>query len=241
MSSRATISESSSLPCPRPKPERAPRITCGACDMFSMPPASARRDSPSLIIWAAVTSDWMPDPHSRLTVSAGVSIGRPALRPTWRAPYRASPEVCMALPMTTWSTQAGCTPLRCRAPRAAWPPSSRAETSLKSPTYSRIGVRAPPTITTSWLMNPRSCARRPPAGAGGPLPGGPRRRPARPGVRSRGRGTSPADRGHAASTMARILARGGGALRRRERLLASPHGPSLTPPAGGPVRGRGRL
>ena len=26
-----------------------------------------------------------PEPHSRFTVTAGVSIGRPARRPTWRA------------------------------------------------------------------------------------------------------------------------------------------------------------
>ena len=54
--------------------------------MFSMPPASARRDSPRRIICAAETTDWMPEPQSRLTVSAGVSTGTPAFRPTWRAP-----------------------------------------------------------------------------------------------------------------------------------------------------------
>ena len=32
------MSESSSLPSPRPTPQRMPRITCGACDMDSMPP-----------------------------------------------------------------------------------------------------------------------------------------------------------------------------------------------------------
>ena len=35
------MSESSSLPSPRPTPQRMPRMTCGACDMDSMPPASA--------------------------------------------------------------------------------------------------------------------------------------------------------------------------------------------------------
>ena len=54
--------------------------------MFSMPPATARRDSPSRIICAADTTDWMPEPQSRLTVSAGVSTGAPALSATWRAP-----------------------------------------------------------------------------------------------------------------------------------------------------------
>ena len=49
----ATISESSSLPSPRPTPQRMPRMTCGACDMDSMPPASTILASPSWIICAA--------------------------------------------------------------------------------------------------------------------------------------------------------------------------------------------
>ena len=80
------MSESSSLPSPRRSPVRAPRMTWGACVMFSMPPATARRDSPRRIIWAAETTDWIPDPHRRLTVRAGTSTGMPALSPTWRAP-----------------------------------------------------------------------------------------------------------------------------------------------------------
>jgi hypothetical protein len=51
--------------------------------------------------------------------------------------------------MTTWSTHSGETPALSIAPREARAPSSRAETSLKSPTYSRMGVRAPPRMTTS--------------------------------------------------------------------------------------------
>ena len=77
---------SSSLPSPSRNPARAPRITWGAWVMFSMPPASAMRASPRRIIWAADTTDWMPDPQSRLTVRAGTSTGTPAFRPTWRAP-----------------------------------------------------------------------------------------------------------------------------------------------------------
>src|SRR5436309_15595651 len=64
----------------------------------------------------------------------------------------ASPEVCRALPITTWSTHAGSTRVRSRAARDAWPPSSRAETSLNAPTYSAMAVRAPPRITTSAGM-----------------------------------------------------------------------------------------
>ena len=86
VSRRATISESSSFPSPRRRPVRAPRMTCGAWVMFSMPPARARPDSPRRIMWAAETTDWIPDPHSRFTVRAGTSTGMPAFRPTWRAP-----------------------------------------------------------------------------------------------------------------------------------------------------------
>ena len=42
--------------------------------------------SPSWICCAPLNTAWMPEPHSRFTVSAGTSIGTPALSPTWRAP-----------------------------------------------------------------------------------------------------------------------------------------------------------
>ena len=77
---------SSSLPWPSRSPLRSPRITCGAWLMLSMPPVSTMSASPSWISCAPLTAAWMPEPHSRLTVSAGTSIGTPALRPTWRAP-----------------------------------------------------------------------------------------------------------------------------------------------------------
>ena len=40
----------------------------------------------SIHIHGALTTAWIPDPHRRLTVRAGFSIGTPALRATWRAP-----------------------------------------------------------------------------------------------------------------------------------------------------------
>ena len=51
--------------------------------------------------------------------------------------------------MTTWSIHSGRVAVRSRAARAARAPSSSADTSLNAPTYSVMGVRAPPTITTS--------------------------------------------------------------------------------------------
>ena len=68
--------------------------------MASIPPASTIFASSVWIICAAETIACIPDPHSRFTVSAGVSIGNPARNPTCRAPYKASPEVCCALPNT---------------------------------------------------------------------------------------------------------------------------------------------
>src|SRR5688572_25486789 len=69
----------------------------------------------------------------------------------------ASIEVCSALPTTTWSIASALTPARCSAARAAWAPSSMALTSLNLPkpgvpAYSHMAVRAPPTMTISWLM-----------------------------------------------------------------------------------------
>ena len=49
--------------------------------MLSMPPVSTTSASPSRIICAPLTAAWMPEPHSRLTVSAGTSIGHAGLEP----------------------------------------------------------------------------------------------------------------------------------------------------------------
>ena len=80
------MSESSIADWPSLRPLRAPRMTNGACDMFSMPPARMRLASPSSICSAALMIDWMPEPQRRFTVSAGTFFGTPALSPTWRAP-----------------------------------------------------------------------------------------------------------------------------------------------------------
>ena len=54
--------------------------------MFSMPPARHSCASPARIECAADTTDWMPEPQMRLTVSAGFSIGTPDFSATWRPP-----------------------------------------------------------------------------------------------------------------------------------------------------------
>ena len=46
-------------------------MTCGAWLMLSMPPASTMSASSSRIICPPLMADWSPEPHNRLTVSAG--------------------------------------------------------------------------------------------------------------------------------------------------------------------------
>jgi hypothetical protein len=53
-------------------------------DMISQPAASAMSCSPSAIAWAAETTDCRPEPHSRSTFIAGVSIGMPAFTAAMR-------------------------------------------------------------------------------------------------------------------------------------------------------------
>src|SRR5436190_15279753 len=89
-----------------------------------------------------------PEPQSRFTVSAGVSIGRFARRPIWRARYGASAEVWSTLPNTTWPTSAGSTPDRVRAASAAMAPRSVADRSLSAPPNAPKPVRAPARNTT---------------------------------------------------------------------------------------------
>ncbi len=65
---------------------RSPHTEWGAWLMFSEPAASTHLASPMRTCSAAVMTAWKPEPQRRFTVSAGVSIGRPALSATWRAP-----------------------------------------------------------------------------------------------------------------------------------------------------------
>ena len=56
--------------------------------MFSIPPANTIAASPSKILCAPCVIASIPDPHSRFTVTAGVSTFNPAFNPTCRAPYK---------------------------------------------------------------------------------------------------------------------------------------------------------
>mmetsp|Transcript_51653 Transcript_51653/g.135775 ORF Transcript_51653/g.135775 Transcript_51653/m.135775 type:complete len:267 (-) Transcript_51653:14-814(-) len=96
--------------CCRSMPSFVPKRTCwpytaiGAWLMLSAPAATPTSASPSAISCATFTTDWKPEPHSRLTLSAGVSISMPDLSATCRAMYAASFDVCDTLPTTTVST-----------------------------------------------------------------------------------------------------------------------------------------
>src|SRR2546430_8770356 len=52
--------------------------------MDSVPPASTALASPNRMSCAPCVIASKPEPHSRLTVTAGTPIGRPAFRPMWR-------------------------------------------------------------------------------------------------------------------------------------------------------------
>ena len=81
-----TNKESSSAPPPSFKPVRTPRITNGACVIFSIPPASTIVASPSSNRCSACVIASIPEPQRRFTVTAGVSIFSPAFNPTCLAP-----------------------------------------------------------------------------------------------------------------------------------------------------------
>ena len=68
--------------------------------MDSAPPATATSQSPSLIAWAANTIACSLLPHSRLTVKAGVSTGRPPLTAATRLRYMSRGSVWITWPKT---------------------------------------------------------------------------------------------------------------------------------------------
>jgi hypothetical protein len=55
--------------------------------MFSWPPAITISLSPQATACAASITAFRPEPHTALMVSAGVSLGRPALMSAWRAGF----------------------------------------------------------------------------------------------------------------------------------------------------------
>jgi len=73
-------------------------MTKGARLMLSTPPAIIRPASPARIARAAEPTASMPEPHSRLIVAPGTSIGSPASRADMRATLRLSSPAWLAQP-----------------------------------------------------------------------------------------------------------------------------------------------
>jgi hypothetical protein len=77
-SSESKRASSSFVSAPKRSPSRRPRITCGACDIDSNPPAATHVASLSSSICDAVTTLCRPEPQMRFTVSAGTVCASPA-------------------------------------------------------------------------------------------------------------------------------------------------------------------
>src|ERR671922_2823298 len=128
--------------------------------MDSAPPATTTSASPVWIACAPDTMDCTPVPQSRLTVTAGTSLGMPALMPTTRAMYMSSGAEWMTLPNTIWSTRSRSTPARSSAASTVVAPSSVGGTPLRLLPYEPTAVRAAEEITTSVTLPPEWLARR---------------------------------------------------------------------------------
>ena len=81
-------------------------MTKGARLMLSTPPAIIRSASPALMARAALPTASRPEPHSRLMVAPGTSMGRPASSADMRATLRLSSPAWLAQPYSTSATAA---------------------------------------------------------------------------------------------------------------------------------------
>src|SRR5918994_2404194 len=89
-----------------------------------------------------------PEPQTRFTVSAGTSIGTPALMAAWRATFMPAPA-CSTHPRTTSPSSLCGTPARAMASFTTIAPRSAAETSLSAPPKFEMGVRHALRMTAS--------------------------------------------------------------------------------------------
>ena len=115
--------------------------------MFSIPPATTISASPALIRSAAMLTQLRPEPQTTLIVTAGVSIGRPALIEACLATFCPSPA-WITHPISTSSTISGLTPARLSASLITIEPSSAAGVLLRAPPILPIAVLTAPAKTT---------------------------------------------------------------------------------------------
>ena len=108
--------------------------------------------SPALIICAAMFTQFRPEPHTTLTVTAVVSIGSPAPIEAWRATFCPNPA-WITHPMYTWSTASFGTPALFSASSITIEPSLGAGVVLSAPPILPIAVRHAPAKTIFLDMN----------------------------------------------------------------------------------------
>src|SRR6266542_6639042 len=154
-----------------PSPIRCPQRMLGsqywARLIDSAPPATAASASPSLMACAADTIACNPLPHSRLTLNAGVSTGRPPFTAATRPRYMSRTSVWMTLPNTACPTSTGSTPDRATTSLTTVAARSHGGTSFSPPPYLPIAVRTPDS-TTTYLCSVMASSSHVPAAVDGP-------------------------------------------------------------------------
>ena len=120
--------------------------------MLSMPPATTTCALPASSMSCANMAARMPEPHILLIVTAPALLGRPPLKPAWRAGAWPWPAI-RQLPKITSSTCSGRMPARSTAALMATPPRSWAASEAKSLWKLPMGVRAALTITMESLIS----------------------------------------------------------------------------------------
>ena len=98
---------------------------------------------PDAICCAALTMACEPVPQARVTPSAALSSGSPAVSATLRLMNSPSASTGAVLPNTRWSTCAGCSPARATAACTTCTPSVASGTSRRLLPKSPKGVRTP--------------------------------------------------------------------------------------------------
>src|SRR5215469_474035 len=143
----ASMTAPSRIRCPHRSPgtQYWPRL------IDSAPPATATSASPSAMACAAETIACSPLPHSRFTVNAGVSTGKPPLTAATRLRYMSRGSVWITLPKTQWPTADGSTPARLTASRTVAAARSPGGTPARPPPYFPIPVRVPDRMKSSLV------------------------------------------------------------------------------------------
>src|ERR687895_1572940 len=133
----------------------------GACDIDSIPPATATSRSPARTAWSTIPAERRPEAQTLLTVSEDTSLGMPPL--IWACRLGIWPcPACSTWPKTTCSTCSGPTSARSSAAAMAVPPRSVASSEARPPPILPNGVRAAPRITVLGIWSGLLCGDRKP-------------------------------------------------------------------------------